>query len=113
MIVIGTRGSALALAQTEQMKAMLLGSFPDTGIAVRIIKTSADKDTTTSIRSGSAVGVFVKELEQALLCGEIDIAVHSMKDVPTNVAAGPANRRNSGTGRCPGRLHFSCGEESL
>lgn len=88
MIVIGTRGSALALTQTEQMKAMLLGSFPDTGIAVRIIKTSADKDTITSIRSGSAVGVFVKELEQALLCGEIDIAVHSMKDVPTNIAAG-------------------------
>ena len=70
MIVIGTRGSALALAQTEQIKAGFSSSFPDTEIAVRIIKTSADRDTTTSIRSGSAVGVFVKELEQALLAAK-------------------------------------------
>ncbi len=88
MIVLGTRGSALALAQTYQIKARIEEVFPDTEIALRIIKTSADRDTTSSIRSGSAVGVFVKELEQALLRGEIDIAVHSMKDVPTRVAAG-------------------------
>ncbi len=88
MILIGTRGSALALAQTEQMRARLFKSFPDTEISLRIIKTSADRDTTTSIRSGSAVGVFVKELEQALVCGEIDIAVHSMKDMPTKIAEG-------------------------
>ena len=88
MITIGTRGSALALAQTEQIKARLRGIFPDTGITVRTIRTSADRDTTTSIRSGSAVGVFVKELEQALLSGDIDIAVHSMKDVPTRIAEG-------------------------
>lgn len=88
MIVLGTRGSALALAQTEQMKSRLLKSFPDTEIAVRIIKTAADRDTTTSIRAGSSVGVFVKELEQALLGKEIDIAVHSMKDVPTRLAEG-------------------------
>ena len=88
MIILGTRGSALALTQTEYIKARILKAFPDSEIVVRIIKTSADKDTTTSIRSGSAVGVFVKELEQALLAGEIDIAVHSMKDVPTIVASG-------------------------
>ena len=88
MITIGTRGSALALAQTEQMKARLRGIFPEAEIAVRTIKTSADRDTTTSIRAGSAVGVFVKELEQALLSGDIDIAVHSMKDVPTRIAEG-------------------------
>ena len=88
MIVLGTRGSALALTQTEYIKARILEAFPDTEISTRVIKTSADKDTTTSIRSGSAVGVFVKELEQALLAREIDIAVHSMKDVPTKVASG-------------------------
>lgn len=88
MIILGTRGSALALTQTEYIKARILKAFPDTEIEVQIIKTSADKDITTSIRSGSAVGVFVKELEQALLAGKIDIAVHSMKDVPTKVASG-------------------------
>ena len=55
---------------------------------MKIIKTSADKDTTSSLRSASSVGVFVKELEHALLAGEIDIAVHSMKDVPIQIAAG-------------------------
>jgi hydroxymethylbilane synthase len=88
MIVIGTRGSALALAQAEQIRARLRDGFPGTEMALRIIKTSADKDTTASIRSGSSVGVFVKELEQALLVGDIDIAVHSMKDVPTQTAEG-------------------------
>jgi hydroxymethylbilane synthase len=85
MIIIGSRGSALALAQTEMMKAQILSRFPDTEIKIKIIKTSADKDQTTSIRAGSSIGVFVKELEQALLKEEIDLAVHSMKDLPTRI----------------------------
>ena len=85
MIIIGTRGSALALAQTELVKKQILGHYPHTEIEVKIIKTSADKDLTSSIRAGSSVGVFVKELEQALLNNQIDIAVHSMKDVPTKI----------------------------
>ncbi len=88
MIIIGTRGSALALAQTESVKKNILERFPDTEISLKIIKTSADKDLTASIRSGSTVGVFVKELEQELLNREIDIAVHSMKDMPTKIPAG-------------------------
>jgi hydroxymethylbilane synthase len=88
MIVIGTRGSARALAQTELMKTQILSHFPGTEISIKIIKTSADKDLSSSIRSGSSIGVFVKELEQALLSKEIDMAVHSMKDVPTRIPAG-------------------------
>jgi hydroxymethylbilane synthase len=85
---IGTRGSALALAQTAWIKERILQRFPDIDISLKIIKTSADKDTTTSLRSVSSVGVFLKELEQALLEEQIDIAVHSLKDVPTQTAAG-------------------------
>ncbi|MBN1571004.1 MAG: hydroxymethylbilane synthase [Acidobacteria bacterium] len=87
-IIIGTRGSALALAQTEQIRKQILDGFPHVEISVRIIKTSADRNPASSIRAGSSVGVFVKELEQALLSGEIDMAVHSMKDVPTKIPDG-------------------------
>jgi hydroxymethylbilane synthase len=86
-IIIGTRGSALALAQTTWVKERILRYFPDIEVSLKIIKTSADKDTTSSLRSSSSVGVFVKELEQALREEQIDIAVHSMKDVPTQIAA--------------------------
>jgi hydroxymethylbilane synthase len=85
MIIIGSRGSALALAQTEMMKRQILSRVPGLEITIKIIKTSADKDQTTSIRAGSSIGVFVKELEQALLKEEIDLAVHSMKDLPTSI----------------------------
>jgi hydroxymethylbilane synthase len=88
MIIIGSRGSALALTQTELMKGQILSRFPDAEITIKIIKTSADKDQITSIRSGSSIGVFVKELEQALLKEEIDLAVHSMKDLPTKIPEG-------------------------
>jgi hydroxymethylbilane synthase len=88
MIIIGSRGSALALTQTELMKRQILSRFPDMEVTIKIIKTSADKDQTTSIRSGSSIGVFVKELEQALLKEEIDLAVHSMKDLPTKIPEG-------------------------
>jgi hydroxymethylbilane synthase len=88
MIIIGTRGSSLALAQTTWIKERILRHFPDIEVSLKIIKTSADKDMTSSLRSASSVGVFVKELEQALQEEQIDIAVHSMKDVPTQIAAG-------------------------
>jgi hydroxymethylbilane synthase len=93
-LVIGSRGSALALAQTRFMQAELRRLAPEVATEVRIIKTSADKDQATSLRTpaetagSSGAGVFVKELEQALLGGEIDLAVHSMKDVPTVLAPG-------------------------
>ena len=80
MIVLGTRGSALALAQTDFVRTRLLSIFPASDIAIRVIKTSADHDMNKSIRAGSSVGVFVKELEQALLSGEIDLAVPAASD---------------------------------
>lgn len=88
MITIGSRGSALALAQTGWVRDQILARFPNEEIILKIIKTSADKNPTASIRAASSVGVFVKELEQALLERDIDIAVHSMKDVPTALAKG-------------------------
>jgi hydroxymethylbilane synthase len=85
MLIIGSRGSALALTQTTWVRERILDRFPDAEVTIKIIKTSADKDQTTSIRAGSSIGVFVKEIEQALLSGEIDMAVHSMKDLPTQI----------------------------
>jgi hydroxymethylbilane synthase len=88
MVIIGTRGSALALAQTEWIKDLIHNRYPSAEVEVKVIKTSADRDQTASLRSASTVGVFVKELEQALLAGDIDIAVHSMKDLPTQIPSG-------------------------
>lgn len=87
-MIIGSRGSALALAQTNWIREKIIARFPAVEVSVHVIRTSADKDTTSSIRSGAAVGVFVKELEQALLQKEIDLAVHSMKDLPTSIPDG-------------------------
>ena len=88
MIVIGSRGSDLALAQTRWIQKRIRKLCPGTEVSIRIIKTTGDKNTTTSIRTGSSVGVFVKELERALLNKEIDLAVHSMKDLPTRIQPG-------------------------
>jgi hydroxymethylbilane synthase len=88
MITIGSRGSALALSQTGWVRDQILAHFPDAEVTIKVIKTSADKNPTASIRAASSVGVFVKELEQALLEKEIDVAVHSMKDLPTTLSPG-------------------------
>ena len=89
VLVIGSRGSKLALTQTKFIQAALGWIAPEIETRIEIIKTSADKDTVTSLRTPAAgTGVFVKELEHALLRGEIDLAVHSMKDVPTVIAEG-------------------------
>ncbi|HSW39499.1 MAG TPA: hydroxymethylbilane synthase, partial [Acidobacteriota bacterium] len=85
MLVIGTRGSALALAQTSSVQEKIRVFFPEEELSVRIISTSADRDLDASLRSAPSAGVFIKELEQSLLAGEIDIAVHSMKDVPIRI----------------------------
>jgi len=85
MLTIGSRGSALALAQTGWVKDRILERFPDAGVAIKVIKTSTDKAPQVSIRSASSVGVFVKELEEALQRREIDLAVHSMKDLPGTI----------------------------
>lgn len=86
-LVIGSRGSKLALWQAEQAKARLSALNPEIDIRVEIIKTTGDvKTDPLSVIGGK--GVFTKELEDALIDGRIDLAVHSLKDLPTVVPHG-------------------------
>lgn len=81
-MIIGTRGSQLALAQTENVARLLKEKGVETSI--KIIKTSGDRFTDRPLHAVSGgVGAFVRELDDIMLAGEIDIAVHSMKDMPT------------------------------
>lgn len=81
-LVIGSRGSKLALWQAEQAKARLLALYPEVDVSIEIIKTTGDvKTDPLSVIGGK--GVFTKELEDALLDRRIDLAVHSLKDLPT------------------------------
>ncbi len=81
-LVIGSRGSKLALWQAEQARERLLSLNPQIEIRIQVIKTTGDvKTDPLSVIGGK--GVFTKELEDALLDGRIDIAVHSLKDLPT------------------------------
>ena len=81
-LIIGSRGSRLALWQAEQAKARLIELNPGLEIQIEVIKTTGDvKPDPLSVIGGK--GVFTKELEDALLDKRIDIAVHSLKDLPT------------------------------
>jgi hydroxymethylbilane synthase len=88
-ILIGTRGSALALAQSNWVKSQL-EHYLKTEVELRIIKTSGDRFVDTPIQNLGNKGAFTKEIEDALLAGEIDLAVHSMKDLPTELPRGLA-----------------------
>lgn len=87
-IVIGTRGSKLALWQAEWVKAELQRRNPGLEIELNKIKTTGDKILDVPLAKVGGKGLFVKEIEEALLKGEADLAVHSMKDVPTEFPAG-------------------------
>jgi hydroxymethylbilane synthase len=88
-IVIATRGSALALAQANFIAAQCRESFPGLCVELKIIKTTGDKMQQTSlVEGGLPKGLFTKELEVALIDGTADMAVHSLKDLPTDVPAG-------------------------
>jgi hydroxymethylbilane synthase len=89
-IRIGTRGSALALAQSNWVKSQLEQHYPETEVELRIIKTSGDRFVDTPIQNLGNKGAFTKEIEDALLGGGIDLAVHSMKDLPTELPRGLA-----------------------
>ena len=84
-IKIGTRGSALALAQAYLTRDLIQKAFPDLTAEICIIKTSGDKDHVRSLVSFGGQGVFVKEIEEALMEKKIDLAVHSLKDVPDSM----------------------------
>lgn len=85
LVVIGTRGSALARWQTVHVTGALQHIAPALRIETRVIKTAGDQDQTTPLAAFGGLGVFTKELEHALLEGGIDIAVHSLKDLPTDL----------------------------
>lgn len=92
-IIIATRGSALALAQANHVFDECRGIFPRLAFEIKIIKTTGDKLQAASLtQAGQSLpkGLFTKELEVALLRNQVDLAVHSLKDLPTELPGGLA-----------------------
>jgi hydroxymethylbilane synthase len=89
-LIIGTRGSALALVQTHWVRDELRKTYPHLDVHVQIIQTKGDasQSTNTPLSAFADKGIFAKELETALLSGEIDLAVHSMKDLSSVLPEG-------------------------
>ena len=87
-IVVGSRGSKLALIQAESVVAKIREVNPDIEIVTSQIITKGDRDHHVQLDQLASVGIFVKELEDALLRGQIDVAVHSLKDMPTQTPSG-------------------------
>ena len=89
---IGTRGSPLALWQANETRRLLAAAPPalaaEGAIAIAVIKTTGDRIQDRTLAEAGGKGLFTKEIEEALLAREIDLAVHSMKDVPTFLPAG-------------------------
>lgn len=89
-LIIGTRGSRLALVQAHSVARDLAAGRNDLAVEVRVVTTKGDADRDASLDTFGGEGVFVKELERALVSGEIDAAVHSLKDLPTSLPSGLA-----------------------
>ncbi len=89
-LILGTRGSPLALAQAYETRDRLKAAhgFSDEQIKIEVIKTQGDQIQDKALREFGGKGLFTKEIEEALLDGRIDLAVHSMKDVQTQLPEG-------------------------
>jgi hydroxymethylbilane synthase len=87
-IKIGTRGSKLALWQANWVKSALTAGHPSLSVELVPIKTKGDKILDVALAKVGGKGLFVKEIEEALLNGDIDLAVHSMKDMPSEIPKG-------------------------
>jgi hydroxymethylbilane synthase len=87
-LTIGTRGSALALWQAKHVAAAIEERHPHITVELTIIKTQGDKILDTPLAKIGTKGLFTKEIEDALLDGRVDLAVHSMKDLPTDLPDG-------------------------
>ncbi len=87
-LVLGTRGSPLALWQAHHVADRLREESPFLDVELQIIATAGDQKADLSLASSSGQGLFVREIETALLNGTIDLAVHSLKDLPTETPAG-------------------------
>ena len=84
---VGSRGSALALRQTEEVLERLRPLYPELNFQVVTVRTHGDANATAPL-AGMGLGIFVKEIEQLLLDGRLDMAVHSLKDLPTKLPDG-------------------------
>jgi hydroxymethylbilane synthase len=87
-LILGTRGSKLALTQSEMMAAALRAAHPGLTVELQIITTKGDRILDVALSAVGDKGLFVKELEQALLNHEVDLCVHSCKDLPSEVPDG-------------------------
>ncbi|MBI4295973.1 MAG: hydroxymethylbilane synthase [Chloroflexi bacterium] len=87
-LIIGSRGSKLALVQADIVAARIKEVHPHLGVSITKIVTRGDRSHHTPFNHIRDVGIFVRELEEALLDGKIDLAVHSLKDMPTRIPPG-------------------------
>jgi hydroxymethylbilane synthase len=85
---LGTRGSELALTQSQWVADRLMEAHPCLVVELKIIKTSGDRDQNSALNQFGGKGIFTKEIEEALLARDIDLAVHSLKDLPTALPEG-------------------------
>ena len=85
---IGTRGSKLAVTQSEWVKEQITNQYPDLQVELVRIKTKGDRILDSPLSQIGGKGLFVKEIEEALLRKEVDLAVHSIKDVPADLPEG-------------------------
>ncbi len=84
-IVIGSRGSQLALIQAGYVAGRIKEAHPHLGVSINTIVTTGDRNTHIQFDRMNVIGIFVRELETALVEGRIDLAVHSLKDMPTEI----------------------------
>ncbi len=87
-LVLGSRGSKLALWQTRSVAQQLQSFFPELVLEIKIIETTGDAILETALSKIGDKGLFTKQIEEKLINGEIDIAVHSLKDLPTTLPDG-------------------------
>jgi hydroxymethylbilane synthase len=110
VIKLGSRGSALALRQSEEVLGQLRALHPDLEFQVTEVRTRGDINAQAPL-AGMGLGVFVKELERELLDGRVDLAVHSLKDLPTGIppelALGALPRRQDPRDVLVNRWHCS------
>ena len=87
-IIIGTRGSKLALWQANHIASAIREEHPDALVVTKVIQTTGDRMQSMPLSQIGGKGLFTKEIEEAMMAGEVDLAIHSLKDVPTELPEG-------------------------